>query len=122
YEQEAWKWANWKGYTEHINRVAKVVRTKEQHCSCSCCYGTDLKTRPLHLISQRPILGHCLSGTWRLAGTFRDCEKPAKVPTQPAENQTDSRYQNASRTGHCSFAFSALASFRMGMSGSASFQ
>src|SRR3989442_13131368 len=41
------------------NRVAKVARTKEQ--PCSCCYGTDLKARPLHVISQRPILGHCLS-------------------------------------------------------------
>src|SRR5436309_184096 len=60
---------------------------------CSCCYGTDLKARPLHLISQRPILGHCLSGTLSLAGTFRDCEKPAKVPTQPAKNQTDSGCQ-----------------------------
>ena len=58
--------------------------TNEQ--PCSCCYGTDLKARPLHLISQRPILGHCLSGTWRLAGTFRDCEKPAKVPTGSQES------------------------------------
>src|SRR5438094_5461977 len=27
--------------------------------------------------------------------TFRDCEKPAKVPTRPAKNQTDSCCQNA---------------------------
>src|SRR5438067_2435210 len=38
---------------------------------------------------------------------------PAK-PYQAAKNQTDSRCQNASRTGHGNFAYSALACFRMG--------
>src|SRR6266566_4775014 len=53
---------------------------------------------------------------------FEIVRSPPRVPTQPAENQTDSRCQNASRTGHRNFAYSALASFRIGMSGSASFQ
>ena len=61
--------------------------TNEQ--PCSCCYGTDLKARPLHLISQRPILGHCLNGTLSLAATVRDYENPAKH--YAAKNQTDSR-------------------------------
>src|SRR5439155_2749864 len=53
---------------------------------------------------------------------FEIVRSSPRVPTQPAENQTDSRCQNASRTGHRNFAYSALASFRIGMSGSASFQ
>jgi len=40
------------GYAEHINRVAKVVRTKEQPCSCSCCYGIEISKRQLRLVSQ----------------------------------------------------------------------
>ena len=50
-----------------------------------------------------------------------DCENPAKH-YQAAKNQTDSHCQDASRTGHCNFAYSALACLRMGMSGSAPFQ
>ena len=77
YEQEAWKRANWKGYAEHINRVAKVVRTKEQ--PCSCCDGTEVsKHVRLHLISQRPIL---VRRAWR--GHFEIVEARQDSHSQP---------------------------------------
>src|SRR5436305_11207899 len=84
---------------------SKICRpTADRHSTCSVLN----KTAP-------PV--HGADGTQ----SIRTRLNPAKH-YQAAKNQTDSRCQNASRTGHCNFAYSAVASFRMGMSGSASFQ
>jgi len=75
------------GELEGLHRAHKLSGesgTNERTALFLLRWNRSLEARPLHLISQRPIFGHCLSGTYSLAGTFRDCEKPAKVPTQPA--------------------------------------
>ena len=82
-------------------RDSKICRpTADRHSICSVLN----KTAP-------PV--HGADGTQ----SIRTRLNPAKH-YQAAKNQTDSRCQNASRTGHCNFAYSALASFKMGMSGS----
>src|SRR5438094_6709709 len=81
---------------------SKISRpTADRHSTCSVLN----KTAP-------PV--HGADGTQSIRTRLNPAEH-----YQAAKNQTDSRCQNASRTGHCNFAYSALACFRMGMSGSA---
>src|SRR5438477_8957836 len=82
---------------------SKICRpTADRHSTCSVLNKTAPCTRA--------------DGTQ----SIRTRLNPAK-PYQAAKNQADSRYKTLV-AGHCNFAYSALASFRMGMSGSASFQ
>ena len=53
---------------------------------------------------------HGLITGWRILGTLSNPKSLTKPPPWQL------------KASHCSFAYSALASFRMGMSGSASFQ
>jgi len=103
-------------YADNLSWVHGVLRVLYINVSKFPRHVTAV-VKVIECIFERPLHHSRAEGR-----QFEIVRSSPRVPTQPAENQTDSRCQNASRTGHRNFAYSALASFRIGMSGSASFQ
>ena len=49
-------------------------------------WNRSLKARPLHLISQRPIFGHCLSVRTAWQGHFEIVRSPPRFPLSQQES------------------------------------